>query len=427
MRRLSVLAAVFAILGSSGVQAANQVTDYYDDPFAYCTVAGTVDQPGSHYTGPMIPEQVIDALASDGVAFDEETRAFWRCADGKVLACAEGPQSPLCANIGDNPNIPPRVQAFCQEHPGQDVYYDNYVQWHCEDTQPTILARTVEPDPQGYNPMQWIEVASSRRPPTGTASAGQSHSPLDQIQGTVDCEEPFHGTGAEALVRLEEQSVDIQFFSSQIGVDRLLEFVLTRSREFCEQQRNEGKIQALPVRVVVQVAFGQGAPHFQASYDGSTWFHIMNYIGEEFERRQSQEQAQQRAQAQAAIDGQRIREGKQQTRQTFIDRFSVDQLVEGDQFSSNPFVFINQTVGVQMSFNRMIEQDKAVFTSGNELFLLDRVPAAQFTLPNQLFVVAVTSRGTQETTALGSTITLPYGELVGVYPCQERGCREFYD
>ena len=84
MRGWSISIAAVAGLSLSTARAANTVTDYYDDPFAYCVAAGDLDVPGKHYTGPTVNLGFSSWQMSVKA---REERVVWRCAGGKVYWC----------------------------------------------------------------------------------------------------------------------------------------------------------------------------------------------------------------------------------------------------------------------------------------------------------------------------------------------------
>src|SRR5689334_19596110 len=72
----------------------NQVATY-EDPFAYCTAVGTIDSSDARYTGPKLPDSVIQGLITKGIVSadapaDFQQNATWRCMQGHVWACHFG-------------------------------------------------------------------------------------------------------------------------------------------------------------------------------------------------------------------------------------------------------------------------------------------------------------------------------------------------
>jgi tripeptide aminopeptidase len=142
----------------------------YDDPFTYCAAVDTRDVPDEQYTGPAMPETVVEGLRTavqtpDAPAeFFAEGRAFWRCMDGQVFGCVTGANIP-CMEKADASQEPSAALAeFCQQNPGAAVIpaavtgRATVYAWRCDNNTPTAGEGVAEIDAQGFNRNFWYEL-----------------------------------------------------------------------------------------------------------------------------------------------------------------------------------------------------------------------------------------------------------------------------
>jgi hypothetical protein len=141
---------------------------------------------------------------------------------------------------------------------------------------------------------------------------------------------------------------------------------------------------------------------------------------------ESQRRVQEEARRQAAAEQQRLAQAKQAVRGKFTADFSVTEFVRNDIFASNPFIYKTKVVGISAQFVRMVAEDEAVFRSGDQYLIIDRVPATRFSGSPQV-VLAIKGAGTKQTSALGAPLTLPSGSFVGAFSCRMANCTDFYD
>lgn len=141
----------------------------YTDPFEYCAGVGTIDEPDERYTGPEMPESVIEGLQSalglDGTPAPPIVQgSFWRCMDGSVYACTVGANLP-CQEKADTSETPTEeMAAFCEEDPdsefipaavtGRATVYS----WRCSEGEPQIIEQVFQVDPQGFLADFWYEI-----------------------------------------------------------------------------------------------------------------------------------------------------------------------------------------------------------------------------------------------------------------------------
>lgn len=148
--------------------ASEQVT--YENPFDYCKSVGDIENPGSNYTGPKVPDSISTALRKDiGVNPDMPAELFndgtyWRCMDGNVYACNAGANLPCQekADVSKQPND--GMLNYCGENPdaefipmfasGRTTVYE----WKCDNGTPEIVKQIAETDKAGYIKGIWYQI-----------------------------------------------------------------------------------------------------------------------------------------------------------------------------------------------------------------------------------------------------------------------------
>jgi len=143
----------------------------HTDPFAYCRAVGTVDKPDRRWTGPAVPDAVIEGLirAADlpvEVPRDQLRRAtFWRCMDGHVYACFVGANLP-CQSKANTRRIPSvAMWRFCRENPDADVIpaavtgRETVYLWRCTGRRPAIVRQVDAPDARGFLKRIWYRIS----------------------------------------------------------------------------------------------------------------------------------------------------------------------------------------------------------------------------------------------------------------------------
>ena len=92
----------------------------YTDPFAYCTAVGTIDAPDARYTGPQVPDAVVQGLEAalqrpaDTAPGGLRTGSSWRCMDGKVYACWVGANLPCQEKANTSQTPTADMTTYCQ-------------------------------------------------------------------------------------------------------------------------------------------------------------------------------------------------------------------------------------------------------------------------------------------------------------------------
>jgi hypothetical protein len=181
LRQMMVVALVAAVLTACGgtppsTPAAGTPTSNRDveqirhtDPFAYCAAVGTVDTPDERYTGPQLPEGIVEGLIQQGIVSADAPPEFvenavWRCMDGKVWVCHFGANLP-CLEKADTGRVPTgAMEEFCQANPTSDFIpaavtgRATVYEWACKDGQPEVIKTLFTPDERGYLSDFWYEL-----------------------------------------------------------------------------------------------------------------------------------------------------------------------------------------------------------------------------------------------------------------------------
>ena len=140
----------------------------FADPFAYCAAVDTMDGPDARYTGPHIPDPVINGFKrAAGLESSTEPMdmlrqtTIWRCMDRKVYACNFGANLPcdLKANIDRTPS--PGLAEYCKSNPDSEVVpmsvtgHDTIYSWRCVKDTPQVLDQISQVDAAGYLSQIW--------------------------------------------------------------------------------------------------------------------------------------------------------------------------------------------------------------------------------------------------------------------------------
>ena len=142
----------------------------YDDPWAYCAAAGTIDAPDARYTGPALPDELAAGLQEAIIGAPATPSppilqgSHWRCAEGAVLACTVGANLPCTEKANTSQEPTEEMEAFCEEQPDAEIIpafvtgHNVIHAWSCEGTTPTAGEQFAEVDAQGYIADIWYEI-----------------------------------------------------------------------------------------------------------------------------------------------------------------------------------------------------------------------------------------------------------------------------
>ena len=141
----------------------------YDDPYAYCAAMGTLDAPDSAYTGPAMPDSLVDAMVAAGIVTADappefKKNAVWRCANKHVMICHFGADLP-CQEKADLSMTPsPEMADFCKANPASDVIpavvtgRATVYEWTCDKDAPVASGQVLKVDAQGFLADFWYEL-----------------------------------------------------------------------------------------------------------------------------------------------------------------------------------------------------------------------------------------------------------------------------
>ena len=141
----------------------------YDDPFAYCTAAGTIDTPDGRYNGDRLPDSIIQGMIRQGIVsanapLEFQQNAVWRCMNGSVWVCHFGANLP-CLEKADMSRAPTsRMENYCKRNPAADnipaavTGRATVYEWRCRNGKPKIVKQLFRSDPQGYLSEFWYKL-----------------------------------------------------------------------------------------------------------------------------------------------------------------------------------------------------------------------------------------------------------------------------
>lgn len=145
--------------------------EQFTDPFAYCAAVGTIDMPDQRYTGPEVPEEIVEGVRkASGISHDAPTEwvvagTVWRCMDGKVWACFVGANLPCTARADTSEAPTVAMENFCNANSNADVIpaavtgRETVYEWRCTAGVPEIVKQLFEPDAQGFISNFWYEIS----------------------------------------------------------------------------------------------------------------------------------------------------------------------------------------------------------------------------------------------------------------------------
>lgn len=141
----------------------------YSDPFTYCATVRTVDTPDARYTGPKMPEPIIQGMVKQGIISADappefQQNAVWRCMDNSVWVCHFGANLP-CLEKADTSQAPtPAMEDFCKMNlsaesiPAAVTGRATVYEWRCRNGKPEVVRQLFTVDPQGYLADFWYEL-----------------------------------------------------------------------------------------------------------------------------------------------------------------------------------------------------------------------------------------------------------------------------
>jgi hypothetical protein len=143
----------------------------FADPFAYCAAVGTVDTPDARYTGPQVPNEVINGFkkAAGLEASAEPMDMFrkttiWRCMNDKVYACNFGANLPCDSKANTDKTPTQAMEDYCKASPNSDFIpmsvtgHDTIYSWRCADNRAELLDQIGKVDAAGYLAQIWYAI-----------------------------------------------------------------------------------------------------------------------------------------------------------------------------------------------------------------------------------------------------------------------------
>src|ERR1019366_808253 len=177
------------------------------------------------------------------------------------------------------------------------------------------------------------------------------------------------------------------------------------------------------------VSASTGDSRFEPERSQLTWVAYQNRP-REIKDQQAQEAAQAR-QRDAAMEQQRQAEQKKQSEiaarsAAFVKANGVEHFVTVQQLAANPFVYQGQVVAIYGEFQQMNSATEGLFSVQDKSFVVSAIPAAKFTLPTSMVMLAGRVLGNIEIKlpVLGPTL-VPHLSFVGSAFCQERGGSDY--
>ncbi len=161
--------------GSSGGPAATNTAPppspaAFSDPFAYCAAIGTIDKPDARYSGPKIPDTILQGLkTASGASADLPLEVLangsvWRCMNGEVYACFVGANLP-CESKANVDQTPTQAEVdYCKTNPESDFIpaavtgHETIFAWACKSGVPVVEKQVFQVDPQGYIKEIWYPI-----------------------------------------------------------------------------------------------------------------------------------------------------------------------------------------------------------------------------------------------------------------------------
>ena len=143
----------------------------YSDPLAYCAAVGTIDAPDARYTGPGMPDSILQAMIKQGILpaampLEFQKHTVWRCIDHRVWVCNFGVNIP-CLEKADPSKAPTSAMTdFCKASPSSEgipaavtgratIFF-----WRCNNGEAGVAYQLTTVDPQGYLAVFWHELPS---------------------------------------------------------------------------------------------------------------------------------------------------------------------------------------------------------------------------------------------------------------------------
>ncbi len=197
-----VVLLVMVMLAEKNAMTSKAQGSTYTDPFAYCAAVGTIDAPDARYTGPQVPDAVVQGLEAalqrpaDTAPGELRTGSSWRCMDGNVYACWVGANLPCQEKANTSQTPTADMTNYCQANPNADGI-PGYVTssatvytWSCKNGVATPGRQFWQVDVRGFIANIWYALSPQAAaglqtlPTTGGASGFAASTTLLVVLGT---------------------------------------------------------------------------------------------------------------------------------------------------------------------------------------------------------------------------------------------------
>jgi hypothetical protein len=150
---------------------ANPEQPVYDDPFTYCAAIGTIDTPNEQYTGPKMPDSIVEGMLKQGIVSSDaplefQKNAVWRCMDHSVWVCHFGANLPCLEKADTSKVATSAMEDFCKASPTAESIpavvtgRATVFEWKCNAGKPEIVRQVFQVDHQGYLANFWYKLSS---------------------------------------------------------------------------------------------------------------------------------------------------------------------------------------------------------------------------------------------------------------------------
>ena len=131
------------------------------DPMSFCRSVRTSDNPthDPRYHGPAYTTAMLATLNLPDTPIGQQGVA-WRCAEGRVLACAEL-STTACSRaawFGARSVISQPVRAICREYPNVDCAPGTHCIYRCRNGVASMVRNAYPVDRRGFSPNEWVGV-----------------------------------------------------------------------------------------------------------------------------------------------------------------------------------------------------------------------------------------------------------------------------
>ncbi len=143
----------------------------FTDPFAYCAAVGNIDKPDARYTGPQVPDAIINGfkkaagLESSTEPLDMlQKSTIWRCMDSKVYVCNFGANLPCDSKANTDKTPTQAMNDYCKANPNSDFLpmavtgHDTVYSWRCTQDTAAVVNQVANVDAAGYIKEIWYPV-----------------------------------------------------------------------------------------------------------------------------------------------------------------------------------------------------------------------------------------------------------------------------